>query len=107
VSDLRSVFTPELVVALERLIDERVAVALDDLQANGASTSSPWLSLSEAARYMRVSERKVQRLVRDGRIRSTTLGRRRLFHRDDLDELVKATTGEDVAPTTSPRRRAE
>jgi hypothetical protein len=52
----------------------------------------------------RVSERQLQRLVSRGKVRSSTIGRRRLLHREDLD---KAATGEEVAPTTPPRRRGE
>lgn len=81
---------------------------VDDLENNGArDAGSPWLSVREAAGYLCVSERKLQRLIARDRVRSTTLGRRRLLHRDDLDELARAATGEDVAPTTSPRHRRE
>jgi excisionase family DNA binding protein len=71
-------------------------------EGNGAS---PWLSLAEAAKYLSVSARTLQRLASRGRIRSTTLGRRRLFHRDELDRLAAA--GEGVAPTTPPHRRGK
>ena len=104
-TDLRATFSPELVEALERLVDERVQAAVAELHPNGAGSSSPWLSLSEAAEYLRTSERTVQRLVKRSRIRTSTIGRRRLFHRDDLDALARATTGEEVAPTTPSRRR--
>jgi excisionase family DNA binding protein len=93
---------PELVEALEELVEERVA-ALTHAQA-ASGNGSPWLSVAEAANYLRVSERKVQRLIRAGRVRSTTLGRRRLLHRDDLDALV-AATGEESAPTDPSRHR--
>jgi excisionase family DNA binding protein len=102
--DLRSIFAPEVVEALERLADERAQTALVALRD---STPSPWLSIQEAAGYLRTSERTIQRLVKRGRLRSTTLGRRRLLHRDDLDTFVRATTGEGTAPTVPPRRRAE
>jgi excisionase family DNA binding protein len=47
--------------------------------------------------------RTVGRRVAKGRVRSTTIGRRRLLHRDDLDALAAA--GEETAPTAPPRRR--
>jgi excisionase family DNA binding protein len=50
---------------------------------------SPWLSTAEAADHLRVSERTVQRLAGRGRVRSSTIGRRRLYHRDDLDALAQ------------------
>src|SRR5262249_21742176 len=84
--------------------DEFRALVLPD---PGANSESPWLAVDEAADYLRVSERTVERRIKRGQLRSTTIGRRRLLHRDDLDALTRAATGEDVAPTTSPRRRAE
>ncbi len=104
-NDLRVIFGPDLVDAIERLVDERLQAALDGREqtVNG----SPWLSQSEAAEYLRISERTLQRHVRRERIRpSTSLGRP-LFHRDQLDALAHAATGEDVAPTTPPRRRSQ
>jgi excisionase family DNA binding protein len=95
---LLAALSPEIVGALLELMDEKVAAA-----AAVTDGTSPWLSIPEAAAYLRMSERTVERLVARGRVRSTTVGRRRLFHRDDLDAL--AATGEDVAPTTPSRRR--
>jgi excisionase family DNA binding protein len=72
-----------------------------------ADQASPWLSVTEAAEHLRVSERTLQRMAGRGRVRSSTIGRRRLYHRDDLDALARAATGEDVAPATPSRRRGE
>lgn len=103
-SDLRVIFGPDLVDAIQRLVDERLQEALDGREQ---TAGSPWLSQSEAAEYLRVSERTLQRHVRRQRIQpSTSLGRP-LFHREQLDALARAATGEDVAPTTSPRRRSQ
>jgi excisionase family DNA binding protein len=87
------------------LLAELRALLLDEEPAEGMA--SPWLALDEAAAYLRVSERTLERRIKSGRLRSTTIGRRRLLHRDDLDAVARATAGEDVAPTTSPRRRAD
>ena len=95
---LLTALSPELVDAILELVDERAAAA-----ARKDEKASPWLSIPEAAEYLRTSERTVERLVARGRVRSTTIGRRRLFRREDLDAL--AATGEDVAPTTPSRRR--
>jgi excisionase family DNA binding protein len=95
-----------LVAALrddEHLRGELAALLIGDLRPQAGD--SPWLSTGEAAEHLRVSERTLQRMETRGRIRSTTIGRRRLYHRDDLDGL--AATGEDVAPTTPSRRRTE
>ena len=100
--NLREMFTPELVAAMEQLVDERVAAALEQ---HAGGNGSPWLTVAEAAEYARVSERSIERLVERDEIRTSTIFRRRLVHRDELDAYMRATTGEDVAPTTSPRRR--
>jgi excisionase family DNA binding protein len=101
VSDLERVFSADVAAILEAEIDRRVRAVLEDLQLTPAA--SPWLSEDEAADYLGISKRTLQRRVARGLIRSTTIGRRRLLHRDDLDRAAAAR--EDVAPTTPPRRR--
>lgn len=81
-SDLRAMLGPELVEALEYLVDERVAAALADRE-NGAEPT--WLSIPEAADFMRVSESTIARMIRDGRLSSECVGRRRIIRRSDLD----------------------
>jgi excisionase family DNA binding protein len=67
---------------LERLVDERVAAVL----AHRSAESEPvWLSLSEAAEYLRVSPRTIARLREQGRLRVSHVGRRVLVNRADLD----------------------
>ena len=102
-SGLRDTFAPDLVAAIEELVDERVASAL--AQHSDGTIGTPWYRLEEAAQYMRISERTLERLVSDGKIRTHTVGRRRIAHRDVLDAYLMATTGEDVTPATPPRRR--
>ncbi len=98
---LEAFLSPAVVDAIEHLVAECVRVELD---AAGAADGSPWMSIASAAEYAGVSQSTIERAIRRNRLRSTTIGRRRLIHRDELE---KAATGEDVAPTTSPRRRAE
>jgi excisionase family DNA binding protein len=64
-----------------------------------------WLSVAEAADYLRLSRRQLERLLARGLLPSTTVGRRRLVRRDDLDGLAAAG---GIAPTvlaTGRRRR--
>jgi excisionase family DNA binding protein len=103
VSELERIFAPDVAAIIEAEIDRRLQAALAEV--DGRDGGSPWLSEAEAADHLRVSKRTVQRMVARGLVRSTTIGRRRLLHRDDLDAL--AATGEDVAPTTPSRRRWE
>jgi excisionase family DNA binding protein len=88
---------------LEAIAARAAELVLEQLGNTNGSTS-PWLSLAESSNYLRVSERQLQRLVARGKVRSTTIGRRRLLHRDDLDKLA---TGEETAPTAPPRRLSE
>ncbi len=97
---LLAALSPDVVQAIEELVAERVREAL---QANGDGNGSPWLSVDEAATYLGVSPRTLERRIASGKVRSSEIGRRRLLNRDDLDKL--ATAREDVAPTTPPRRR--
>ena len=92
---------------LEAVAARAAELVLERLEAVARSGPSPWLSLGEAAEYLRVSERKLQRLVAKGRVRSTTVGRRRLFHRDELDAYARDGDGGGVARTAPPRRREE
>jgi excisionase family DNA binding protein len=96
--------SPELVAALEEFVEERVREGLaNTVEGNG--TASPWLSLDEAADYLRVSPRTLERRIKTGRVWSTMIGRRRLLRREDLDALAKAATGEETARTAPPHRR--
>ena len=74
---------------IEQLADSVAAILAERHQQ---PERSPWLSATEAADYLRVSERQLHRLVAQSRIRSATVGRRRVFHRDHLDEMA---TGEE------------
>jgi excisionase family DNA binding protein len=99
-----------LVIALRadpKLLEELRDLLMPDEAMASSSPFPPWLSLEDAAAYLHVSDRTLERRIASGRVRSTTLGRRRLLHRDDLDALARAATGEDVAPTTPSRRRGE
>jgi excisionase family DNA binding protein len=89
------------------LVAEEVARQLDDRGLGESRGDSPWLALDEAAAYLRVSVRTLERRIAKGRVRSTTIGRRRLLHREDLDALAETATGEETAPTAPPRRLAE
>ena len=99
---LTASLAPRVVEALLELVDERVAAL-----AGPTDQSTPWLSIAEAADYLRVSERTIERWIAE---RTSPLDDDRpatLLHRDDLDAVARAAAGEDVAPTTPPRRREE
>lgn len=95
----------ELLAALrddpELRAELRALVAADGGERRGPQRD--WYSLREAADYLRVSPRTVERLVATGRLPTSTVGRRRLAHRRDLDALAAA--GRDTLPVAPIRRR--
>jgi excisionase family DNA binding protein len=75
---------------VREIVADEVARQLKTTRGGGdSSASSPWLAIDEAAAYLRVSVRTLERRIANGSVRSITLGRRRLLHRDDLDALAE------------------
>jgi excisionase family DNA binding protein len=72
---LAAAFTPELVAAIERLVDQRVEAALVDLDRSG---SRQFVTVAEAAKLTGLTERAIRAQVKKGRIRSRPLGTRLL-----------------------------
>jgi excisionase family DNA binding protein len=89
--------------AVEAIADRAAEIVIE--RQREAEAGSPWLSVADAAAYLWISGRQLQRAITKGRVTSTTIGRRRLLHRDELDRFARAATGENVAPATSPRHR--
>jgi excisionase family DNA binding protein len=85
---LATVLAPEALDALEELVGELVTAKLAETVQN--SHAAPWLSIREAAAYLAVSERTIEREIARGRLQSCPFGRRRLLHRDALDVYVRA-----------------
>ena len=83
---LAGLLAPDVLAALDDLIAEHVAELRPELNGYG----SPWLSLADAAVYLCVSERTLERAIARGRLRSSTIGRRRILYRDDLDAYARA-----------------
>ncbi len=90
--DLRSLL-PDLADAIDQLVDRRVEEVL--AERGRIDNGSPWLSLRAAAAYCFVSPRTMERMVARGQLRTTTVGRRRLVHRDDLDAFLRAAAGRE------------
>ena len=83
-----AVTDPQTMLAeLVRVVEE-LRARVQELEQGETAPRSPWLSIAEAADYLRTSERTVHRLVNRNRVRSMTIGRRRLLHRHDLDAYL-------------------
>jgi len=73
VSDLRAMFGPELVAALEALVDERMAAAL---AAERRDDGPEWLTLAQTAELLDCSVDAVRMRAKRGRLVTRTQGRR-------------------------------
>ena len=82
-TDLGATFSPDLIAALEQLVDRRVASALAALPADGA----PWLTLEQAAVRLDCSTDAVRMRVKRGRLESRRQGRRLYVSRDSVDGI--------------------
>jgi excisionase family DNA binding protein len=77
-----------------------------ELAAETSGNGSPWLSVAEAGDYLGVSGRTIERELERRRLRSSTVGRRRLLHRDDLDAFARNGDGRGGSDqATNPNRR--
>jgi excisionase family DNA binding protein len=88
---------------LAEIAQQVAPLVLAELEPEAAD--SPWLSVTAAADYLSVSERTIERAIERGRLRSSTLGRRRLLHRDDLDTLARSNGdggGSNASHSTPP-----
>lgn len=88
-TDLDVVFTPGVVAALERLVDERVQAAL----AERDNKAKRWMTASEAGDYLGCSERAIYERIRKERIPPEAVkrsGRSVLVDRKALDRALEA-----------------
>ena len=53
------------------------------------ASSSPWLTAQEAADYIRAPLSRVRKLTMTRELPSEQEGRRRLYHRDALDDFIR------------------
>jgi excisionase family DNA binding protein len=85
---LAVLLAPETLEALEDFVSEFVAAKLAEVEINGRGT--PWLSIPDAAAYLGVSERTIEREIARGQLQSSSLGRRRLLRRETVDAYLQA-----------------
>lgn len=79
-----------VVLDLDALV-ESVAVRVAELLADRLSPApadSPWLSVEEAAEYLRCKPKRIYDLVSQHRLPAHRDGNRLLFRREELDDYV-------------------
>jgi excisionase family DNA binding protein len=86
VTDLGAMFGPDVIAALERLVDERVAAALAEIQTH--DDSSAWLTLEQAGARLGCSPHAVRMRARRGRLEHRRHGRRFYVSRESVDALA-------------------
>lgn len=82
---------------------ERIAVRVAELLAPvlAAPAASPWLTVGEAAEYLRCKPKRVYDLVSQRRISAHRDGSRLLFSRDELDGYVLADADTLLTPVAN------
>jgi len=65
-----------------------MASAIAQSQPPPRPPGSPW-SLPDAATYLTISERHLHRLLDAGRVKSITIGRRRLIPDDEVQKVAR------------------
>jgi excisionase family DNA binding protein len=84
--DLVAIFSPDVVAAIQDLVDERVVAALAAMApTNGAA---PWLTLEQAAERLGCSADAVRMRVKRGRLNCRRQGRRVYVSRDSVDGIT-------------------
>lgn len=82
---LAAALAPELLAALEQLVDERVAVALAAVEPAG--DGARWLTLDQAADRLGCTADAVRMRVKRGRLESRKQGRRVYVSARSVDAL--------------------
>lgn len=83
-TDLAAFFSPAALAALDEYVRERIEERLAELP-----DGKPWLNVREAAVYVGVHPRTIERRIESGKLRVTGFGRRRIVRRDDLDAMLE------------------
>jgi excisionase family DNA binding protein len=83
-------------------LDEQIRAKVREEIASLEPVQPEWRTVPEAADYLRVSRRTLERLVANGDVRSSVVGGRRIVRRAWLDQY--ATAREEFANRSANRR---
>jgi excisionase family DNA binding protein len=90
---------------VEAIAARAAEIVLAQLDREGASPASPYLSVPEAAKYARASRQRIYDLLSSGRLTRHKDGSRVLVERAELDRHLASNGSGGVAPVLPPRRR--
>jgi excisionase family DNA binding protein len=80
--------SPEVVEALEQLVDQRVRDRRDGV-AGPSGKEPPWLSVVEAAELLRCKRQRIDDLLSQGRLSRYKDGARTLVSRSEVEEYLR------------------
>lgn len=75
-----------------------VVSLLEDILASLRGGRSPWLNVTDAARYVHVKRERMRQLIASGEIESHMVGAGKVVHTDDLDAWVRSQPTASVLP---------
>lgn len=84
---------PKLSIALEmppELVEIVAQRAAQIVASRDVNTASPWLSVAEAADWLRCHKDRIYDLIASRKLSPRRDGRRVLLHRDDLDAYLES-----------------
>jgi excisionase family DNA binding protein len=85
---LLAALSPELVAAIEELVDERVFERLERVY-DASERRSPWLTIVEAAELLRCKRQRVDDLLSQGRLARHKDGSRTLLSRAEINAYIQ------------------
>jgi excisionase family DNA binding protein len=91
---------------LEQLAELVTARVLANLDANPSTVASPYLTVAEAADYLRARKQRVYDLLSARRLTRYKDGSRVLISRAELDDYLAVSRSSRVAPTLPPTSQA-
>jgi excisionase family DNA binding protein len=89
---LEAALAPELLDAFQELIAEQVRDELERLEASSQRSGSPFVTVAEAAMFMRCSRQRVYDLLSARRLTRHYEGRRVLIARAELEAHLSSAT---------------
>ena len=92
-TDLDRLLGPDLVSAIETLIYDRVATALAAHPGSQPAPASPYLTVVEAADYLRCHRQRIDDLLSQHRLTRIKDGSRTLVRRDEIEHHLQHRNG--------------
>lgn len=90
---------------VEQIVERAAVIALERLRAEGAAAPSPYLTVAEAAEYVRAKPQRIYDLLSKRRLTRFKDGRRTLVSRAEMNAYLAGERLRSVAPALPPPPR--